>query len=539
MGKSKGKKSKSSDDPGWKHWQKIDEGNIQKTKGDYGDDGNFVEDDKTKDRDSMCNDICRCLYAKALLFNLVKDPFLKSMLQSVAEYEKRLIPHSYHEARVTFLENEVKSIQEIIERYRDEWKMTGCTLMSDGWTYNMNHSITNFLVNSPKGTVFLTSIDTSDVFKNATELFKLLDKHAWVLNLMRKFTRHKELTIPAVTRFATSYLTLRRLHGSKMALTAMYGSEIWQKSSYAKKADGQAIGEIILADKNFWSAIQYCLMCTLPLVKVLRLVDGDSKPAMGYIYEVMGHAKEQIKKFFKDVKKMYEPIWEIIDLRWDLQLHRPLHAAAYYLNPSFHYSPDFEVDYGIKNGLYKTIERMCPTPELREQIDRQLETFHRAKLMFGMSTPLYGGDLMEMLAENFRNLPFVFLANHIVPRDAREIGAYLIKYEVHTKRRNRLEQKRLNALVYTKYNLRLEARHQKRVKDGEFYDPISLSDMESDNEWITEREDPTLPENTYWLDINKCFQLENGESSKRKKRGRRDINKKKEKKKPLKRNKKK
>ena len=36
-------------------------------------------------------------------------------------------------------------------------------------------SITNFLVNSPKGTVFLKSINTSDISKNAKNLFQLLD----------------------------------------------------------------------------------------------------------------------------------------------------------------------------------------------------------------------------------------------------------------------------------------------------------------------------------------------------------------------------
>ena len=104
---------------------------------------------------------------------------------------------------------------------------------------------------------------------------------------MRKFTKGKELTRPAVTRFATSYLTLRRLHESKVALRAMFGSEKWQKSPFAKKKDGELVREIIMADKNFWSSIQYCLKSTLPLVKVLRLVDGDAKPAMGYIYEAM------------------------------------------------------------------------------------------------------------------------------------------------------------------------------------------------------------------------------------------------------------
>ena len=68
------------------------------------------------------------------------------------------------------------------------------------------------------------------------------------------------------------------------------------------------------------------------LVKVLRLVDGDIKPAMGYIYEAMDRAKEQIWKNFNDVQRRYRPILRIIKTRWKLQLHRPLHVVAYFLN---------------------------------------------------------------------------------------------------------------------------------------------------------------------------------------------------------------
>ena len=70
----------------------------------------------------------------------------------------------------------------------------------------------------------------------------------------------------------------------------------------------------------------------IPLVKVLRLVDGDAKPAMGYIYEAMDRAKEQIQKNFNDVQRRYRLILRIIETRWELQLHRPLHAVAYFLN---------------------------------------------------------------------------------------------------------------------------------------------------------------------------------------------------------------
>lgn len=82
-------------------------------------------------------------------------------------------------------------------------------------------------------------------------------------------------------------------------------------------------------------------------------------------------------------------------------------------------------------------------------------------------------------------------------RDVRGIGAPLIKY---TQRRNRLEQQRLNALVFVKYNIRLDLRQEKRQERGETYDPICLSDLDSDDEWITEREDPCLPGDHSWMD---------------------------------------
>jgi len=91
--------------------------------------------------------------------------------------------------------------------------------------------------------------------------------------------------------------------------------------------------------------------------------------------------------------------------------------------------------------------------------------------------------------------------------------------QVHTKRRNRLEQQRLNALVYVKYNLQLELRQKSREEKGETYDLICLSDIESDDEWITEKENPCLPIDFSWMDIHDCFDDEEGAPNKKRKRG--------------------
>ncbi|KAL5812627.1 hypothetical protein ACOSQ3_027577 [Xanthoceras sorbifolium] len=44
---------------------------------------------------------------------------------------------------------------------------------------------------------------------------------------------------------------------------------------------------------SFWNGVTTCLKVFAPLVKVLRLVDGDRKPAMGFVYEELLQAKEK------------------------------------------------------------------------------------------------------------------------------------------------------------------------------------------------------------------------------------------------------
>ncbi|MEI4889784.1 DUF domain-containing protein, partial [Klebsiella pneumoniae] len=67
------------------------------------------------------------------------------------------------------------TLTERLDTYKAQWAKTGCTIMSDGWTDGKRRSITNFLVNSPNGTVFLKSLNTSGIIKSAENLFGMLD----------------------------------------------------------------------------------------------------------------------------------------------------------------------------------------------------------------------------------------------------------------------------------------------------------------------------------------------------------------------------
>lgn len=80
----------------------------------------------------------------------------------------------------------------------------------------------------------------------------------------------------------------------------------------------------------------------------------------------------------------YNPIWKIIDARWNVQLHRPLHAAAYYLNPQFQYNnPTLEQDTEVHAGLYDCIERMVHDRRERVKIEMQMDAFRNARGLFG------------------------------------------------------------------------------------------------------------------------------------------------------------
>uniref|UniRef100_A0A803LM38 BED-type domain-containing protein n=1 Tax=Chenopodium quinoa TaxID=63459 RepID=A0A803LM38_CHEQI len=64
---------------------------------------------------------------------------------------------------------------------------------------------------------------------------------------------------------------------------------------------------------------------------------------------------------------------------------------------------------------------------------------------------------------------------------------------VHTKKRNRLHQQRMNDLVFVMYNLKLKRRQERRASKSIIQQPIILDELQSDDEWIAETEDPVLP----------------------------------------------
>ncbi len=82
--------------------------------------------------------------------------------------------------------------------------------------------------------------------------------------------------------------------------------------------------------------------------------------------------------------------WDIIDERWDRQLHSPLHDAGYFLNPTYFYDKTrFSEDGEVGRGLMTCIERMHSDPEIQSCIITQLQDYRAPSKLFSYSCAIH------------------------------------------------------------------------------------------------------------------------------------------------------
>jgi hypothetical protein len=211
---------------------------------------------------------------------------------------------------------------------------------------------------------------------------RFIYNHGFVLKMMRDHCP-KEIVRPTATRFGTAYLTLQSMYDLKQPLQSMFTGAAWTRSTYSKTAEGKEARKIVLDDERFWAAVSYAIKTTRPLFKVLRMVDSEKMPAMGFLYVGMEKAKKEIMASLDNEVGAYTEILSIIDAKWEAQMHKPLHAAAACLNPHLHYDPTWRADTKVKGMLYDAIEKLVPTLDERIQVDLGLDDWRGKNGKFG------------------------------------------------------------------------------------------------------------------------------------------------------------
>jgi len=175
----------------------------------------------------------------------------------------------------------------------------------------------------------------------AKRVTRFIYNNTWLLNYMKKeFTKGQELLRPAVTKYGTTFFTLQSFLDQRVGLKRMFQSNKWISSRFTKSDDGREVEKIVL-NSTFWKKIQYVIKSLEPVALVLQKIDSDETQSIAHVYNDMCRAKHAIKAIHGDDARKYGPFWSVIENQWSSLFHHPLYVAAYFLNPSYRYRPDF------------------------------------------------------------------------------------------------------------------------------------------------------------------------------------------------------
>ena len=205
-----------------------------------------------------------------------------------------------------------------------------------------------------------------------------------LLDMTRKFTNQQDLVHVGITYFTTCCFNLRSLYDKRIELKTMFVSKEWEDSKWSKEAVGKKFYNLVVSNE-FWHNVLYAINSFEPLVEVLRRM-GSGRPSMGYIYGELMNAKKEIAFRFENKEERYLPVWHHIDFRINLYMMKPLHLAAYYLNPWFYYQNRHEIENTeiFRDALFECACKMYQDESTQEKIVHQLKLYSTDSQSFGM-----------------------------------------------------------------------------------------------------------------------------------------------------------
>ena len=121
-----------------------------------------------------------------------------------------------------------------------------------------------------------------NIIEDARHIRKFVQNHTNSLTIYKEFT-HLSLLKIADTRFASSFIMLKRLREVKTALGSMVISEYW---SFWRKTD-QSVSKKVkdtILDDVWWERLDLTIKIMEPFISLLRFANMD-QPILADVYE--------------------------------------------------------------------------------------------------------------------------------------------------------------------------------------------------------------------------------------------------------------
>eukprot|EP00253_Pinus_taeda_P007184 PITA_07184 len=107
-------------------------------------------------------------------FNTIRSSLFHDMLKKIGHFGPSYVLPSYESLRTKGIDRSKQRIEERVKPIRDSWAISGCTLVSDGWTDRQSRPLMNTLDCCPEGVIHLSTINCMDKTKIAEYLFQIL-----------------------------------------------------------------------------------------------------------------------------------------------------------------------------------------------------------------------------------------------------------------------------------------------------------------------------------------------------------------------------
>ncbi|XP_059073475.1 uncharacterized protein LOC131045108 [Cryptomeria japonica] len=367
---------------------------LPKATGASGESGTLKSFWKPVEKQQVDDALADLFYTSAIPFNVARNPHFRNAIQKVAEFGKGYTPPTSEAFKTTLLERSKDRVTEKLAEVKASWKVTVIDTMNQKKTSEyifqiLDEAIVEVGVENVVQVVTDSAANCVGAGKLIVEkypqiywspcaahcldlLLHDLAKFPWIHEAIHRgravanFIRNHRLTLslyrqhasrellrPCDTRFASFYITLKRVIEEKAALRLVVCSNEWESSALSKSAKGKNIEQIILSS-NFWESGAKVLNICGPIVD----------------------------RALNNVEAEYMEIWETVDSRWKM-MHTPLHAAACYLEPKlFHI--DRQADPEIMPGFYEAISRFEQDRTIAGLIRDQSWKYKRAEGLFGI-----------------------------------------------------------------------------------------------------------------------------------------------------------
>lgn len=522
-------------------------------------------------RKEVISGICKFFYHAGIPQQAANSIYFHKMLELVGQYGPGVVAPTSQLISGRCLQEEIATIKNYLAEYKASWAITGCSIMADSWLDAEGRTLINFLASGPNGVYFVSSVDATEIIKDASELFELLDKvveemgeenvvqvitpntpsykaagkmlevkrknlfwtpcatncidqilkhlseipsvaecikksqkitqliynQIWLLNFMKHgFTQGKELLRPSITQFASCFATLQSLLDHRIGLRRMFRSNKWISSQSSKAREGKEVANIV-SDAGFWKNLQVVRSSVDPIMQVLQKVESGDCLSVSSIYYDMSAVSLAIKSIYGDDEPNCEPIWDAIQNHLD-SLNHPVYVAAYFLNPSYRYRPDF-MAHNIR-GLTECIARLEPDNTRRIAACTQIADYSSAKADFGTELAISTRTELDPAAwwqqHGISCLELQRIAVRILSQTCSSFGCehnWSIYDQMYNLRNNSLSQNRFNDLMYVHYNLRLRELQVRRANSSISLDNALLEHLLKD--WIVDAGRTDFPEN--------------------------------------------